>query len=233
MLLSLQQVHTYYGSSHVLQGISLELEAGRTVALLGRNGAGKTTTISSVVGFAPPRSGTVSFKGVDVTGAPPHALARMGAALVPQGRRIFPNLSVEENITLARRSARGRKGWTLERIYAQFPRLKERAGNGGAQLSGGEQQMLAIARAMAAGPELLLLDEPSEGLAPLIVAEIGRVMRALKAEGLSMLLVEQHVPLALSVADTVYVISKGQIVFSGTPGELAGNAALKQQYLGI
>lgn len=232
-MLALQQVHTYYGNSHVLQGVSLELEAGRTVALLGRNGAGKTTTISSIVGFVPPRAGRVSFKGKDVTGAPPHVLAHMSMGLVPQGRRIFPNLSVEENITLARRSARGRGGWSLQRIYAQFPRLKERARIGGTQLSGGEQQMLAIARAMAAGPELLLLDEPSEGLAPLIVAEIGRVMRALKAEGLTMLLVEQHVPLALSVADAVYVLNKGQIVFSGTPEELAGNAALKQQYLGI
>jgi branched-chain amino acid transport system ATP-binding protein len=233
MLLALHSLHTYYGDSHILQGVSLELEAGRTVALLGRNGAGKTTTISSIVGFVPPRSGQVTFKGVDVTGAPPHVLARMGLGLVPQGRRIFPNLSVQENIDLARRAAGRGAGWTLERIYAQFPVLKERARNGGTQLSGGEQQMLAIARAMAAGPELLLLDEPSEGLAPLIVAEIGRVMRALKQEGLTMLLVEQHVPLALSVADTVYVLNKGQIVFCGTPQELAADAALKQQYLGI
>jgi branched-chain amino acid transport system ATP-binding protein len=233
MLLALHSLHTYYGDSHILQGVSLELEAGRTVALLGRNGAGKTTTISSIVGFVPPRSGQVTFKGVDVTGAPPHVLARMGLGLVPQGRRIFPNLSVQENIDLARRAAGRGAGWTLERIYVQFPVLKERARNGGTQLSGGEQQMLAIARAMAAGPELLLLDEPSEGLAPLIVAEIGRVMRALKQEGLTMLLVEQHVPLALSVADTVYVLNKGQIVFCGTPQELAADAALKQQYLGI
>ncbi|GAB4432437.1 MAG: ABC transporter ATP-binding protein [Chloroflexi bacterium OHK40] len=233
MLLALQGVHTYYGNSHVLHGVSLELEAGRTVALLGRNGAGKTTTISSIVGFVPPRSGKVLFKGQDVTGAQPHALARMGVGLVPQGRRIFPNLSVRENIALAQRAAGRRTGWSLERIYAQFPILQERAAIGGAQLSGGEQQMLAIARAMAVGPELLLLDEPSEGLAPLIVAEIGRVMRALKQEGLAMLLVEQHVPLALSVADTVYVLNKGQIVFSGSPQALAADAALKQQYLGI
>jgi branched-chain amino acid transport system ATP-binding protein len=233
MMLTVENVHTYYGDSHVLQGVSLELEAGRTIALLGRNGAGKTTTISSIVGFVRPRAGRITFKGADITGAPPYTIARMGLGLVPQGRRIFPNLSVQENITLARRSTSRQRGWSLDRIYATFPVLKERAINGGTQLSGGEQQMLALARAMAAGPDLLLLDEPSEGLAPLIVAEIGRIMRALKQEGLAMLLVEQHVPLALSVADTVYVLNKGQIVFAGAPAMLQADVALKQKYLGV
>jgi branched-chain amino acid transport system ATP-binding protein len=233
MMLTVENVHTYYGDSHVLQGVSLELEAGRTIALLGRNGAGKTTTISSIVGFVRPRAGRITFKGADITGAPPYTIARMGLGLVPQGRRIFPNLSVQENITLARRSTSRQRGWSLDRIYATFPVLKERAINGGTQLSGGEQQMLALARAMAAGPDLLLLDEPSEGLAPLIVAEIGRIMWALKQEGLAMLLVEQHVPLALSVADTVYVLNKGQIVFAGAPAMLQADVALKQKYLGV
>jgi branched-chain amino acid transport system ATP-binding protein len=233
MMLTVENLHTYYGDSHVLQGVSLELEAGRTIALLGRNGAGKTTTISSIIGFVPPRAGRITFKGADITGAPPHTIARMGVGLVPQGRRIFPNLSVQENITLAQRATSRQRGWSLDRIYATFPVLKERATNAGAQLSGGEQQMLALARAMATGPDLLLLDEPSEGLAPLIVAEIGRIMRALKQEGLAILLVEQHIPLALSVADTVYVLNKGQIVFTGTPATLQADVALKQKYLGI
>ncbi|MGH9175335.1 MAG: ABC transporter ATP-binding protein, partial [Vicinamibacterales bacterium] len=200
MLLALQNVHAYYGDSHVLQGVSLELDAGHTVALLGRNGAGKTTLLGSIIGFVPPRSGQVAFKGTEITGAAPHVVARMGLGLVPQGRRIFPNLSVQENLTLAPSPtcAGGQVGdgggWSLERIYATFPVLEERAAIGGAQLSGGEQQMLAIARALTTGPELLLLDEPSEGLAPLIVAEVGRIMRALKQEGLAMLLVEQHIP---------------------------------------
>jgi branched-chain amino acid transport system ATP-binding protein len=233
MMLTVENVHTYYGDSHVLQGVSLELEAGRTIALLGRNGAGKTTTISSIVGFVPPRAGRITFKGADITRAPPHTIARMGLGLVPQGRRIFPNLTVQENITLAQPATSRQRGWSLDRIYATFPILKQRSGNWGNQLSGGEQQMLALARAMAAGPDLLLLDEPSEGLAPLIVAEIGRIMRALKQEGLAMLLVEQHVPLALSVADTVYVLNKGQIVFAGTPATLQADVALKQRYLGV
>jgi branched-chain amino acid transport system ATP-binding protein len=232
-MLQLHNVHTYYGQSHILQGVSLDLEAGRTVALLGRNGAGKTTTINSIVGFAPPRSGTVRFKQTDITGASPHRVAHLGLGLVPQGRRIFPNLTVQENLTLAQRIGGRRGGWSLDRIYQTFPVLKERAGNGGTQLSGGEQQMLAIARAMATGPELLLLDEPSEGLAPLIVAEVGRIMQALKAEGLAMLLVEQHFALAMAVADMVYVLNKGQVVFSGSPAALQADDALKQQYLGV
>ncbi|MBC8161100.1 MAG: ABC transporter ATP-binding protein [Roseiflexaceae bacterium] len=232
-MLKVRNIHTYYGGSHVLHDVSLDLEAGQTVALLGRNGAGKTTTINSIIGFVPPRAGSITFKGATITGAPPYTLAHMGMGLVPQGRRIFSSLTVEENLRLAQRAAGRRNGWSLERIYATFPVLQERAKSGGTQLSGGEQQMLAIARALATGPDVLLLDEPSEGLAPLIVAEVGRMLAALKREGLAMLLVEQHVALAISVADVVYVLNKGQIVFSGAPAILQQNSAMRQQYLGV
>lgn len=234
-MLALDDVHTYYGDSHILQGISLQVAAGQVVSLLGRNGAGKTTTISSIVGFTPPRGGTISFKGRDITRAPSHTTARLGIGLAPQGRRIFPNLTVAENLTLAMRAPRpgNRDVWNLDRIYRTFPILKQRAGNWGNQLSGGEQQMLAIARALATSPDMLLLDEPSEGLAPLIVAEIGRIIVDLKRHGLSILLVEQHFAMAMSVADDVYVMNKGRIVFRGAPALLQTNEELKHKYLGI
>lgn len=230
-MLTLTNIHTYYGDSHVLQGISLEVADGQAVSLLGRNGAGKTTTINTIIGFTPARSGTITFKGRDITSAPAHAIARMGMGLAPQGRRIFPNLTVRENITLAARA--GRAGWTLDRIYATFPILKARAGNWGAQLSGGEQQMLAIARALATNPDMLLLDEPSEGLAPLIVAEVGRIIGDLKRQGLAILLVEQHFAMAMAAADMVYVMNKGQIVFHGEPQALQADEELMQKYLGV
>jgi branched-chain amino acid transport system ATP-binding protein len=232
-MLTLDNIHTYYGDSHILQGISLHVAAGQAVSLLGRNGAGKTTTINTIVGFTPPRAGTITFKGRDITRAPAHIIARLGMGLVPQGRRLFPNLTVEENILLgARRGAKG-ADWTLDRIYQTFPILRERANNGGAQLSGGEQQMLAIARALATNPEMILFDEPSEGLAPLIVAEIGRIIVALKRQGFAILLVEQHFAMAMAVADQVYVMNKGQIVFHGDPATLQPNEELKHKYLGI
>jgi branched-chain amino acid transport system ATP-binding protein len=234
-VLELEDVHVYYGDSHVLHGVSLIVGGGEAVGLLGRNGAGKTTTISSIVGFVPPRTGSIRFRGIELIGRPPYAVARLGLGLVPQGRRIFRSLTVHENLLVARREAAdGRAhGWSLEQAYAQFPRLKERATLYGDQLSGGEQQMLAIARALLTRPQLLLLDEPSEGLAPLVVDEIARIVRELKREGMPILLVEQHLPFALAVADRVFVMNKGAIVFQGTPEALLSDDALHRRFLGV
>jgi len=228
-MLDVEGIHTYYGGSHVLHGVSLRVGPGEAVALLGRNGAGKTTAIRSIVGFTPPRDGRVVFEGQAIERWPAYRIARRGLALVPQGRRIFAPLSVRENLLLGVRSS----GWTLERVFALFPRLREREGQFGGTLSGGEQQMLAIARALLTNGRLLLLDEPSEGLAPLIVREIGRVLLALKAERLSLLLVEQNYHLALRVADRVYVMNKGQIVYEGTPAGLEADEEIKRRYLGV
>lgn len=232
-MLELHDIHTYYGDSYILQGISLRVEKGQVVSLLGRNGAGKTTTINTIVGFVPPRRGQVLFKGQDITHRPAYAIAAMGMGLVPQGRRLFPDLTVRENITLAARTSNGQPQWTLERVYELFPALKARERHRAGQLSGGEQQMVAIARALMTNPDLLLMDEPSEGLAPLLVREIGRVLLELKAQGLSILLVEQNLPLATRVADWVYVMNKGQIVFEGPPAALLANEEVKTQYLGV
>ena len=229
-MLELADVHTYYGESHVLQGVSLEVPAGRVVAILGRNGAGKTTLVRTTIGFTPARRGTVRFKGQDITRWPSYRAVERGMALVPQGRRVFPSLSVIENLEAARRDG-GR--WTLPRVLELFPRLRERGPSRAGKLSGGEQQMLAIGRALMTNPDLLLMDEPTEGLAPLIVREVGRVIAELKREGLSILLVEQNLPLALSVADTVHVLSRGQIVHSGMPEGLMENEAVKSRYLGV
>jgi branched-chain amino acid transport system ATP-binding protein len=229
--LETEDVHTYCGESHILHGVSLRVGAGEAVAILGRNGAGKTTLIRTIAGFTPPRAGRVLLDREAVQGAPAHAIARRGVGLVPQGRRIFAPLSVGENLALGARPVAN--GWTLERVYATFPRLRERAGQGGGTLSGGEQQMLALARALMTNPRILLLDEPSEGLAPIVVAEIGRVLVRLKGEGLSILLVEQNVPLALRVADRVYVMNKGQIVYHGSPAELAADEDIKRRFLGV
>jgi branched-chain amino acid transport system ATP-binding protein len=248
-MLQLHDIHTYYGQSHVLQGVSLRVNAGEAVALLGRNGAGKTTTINSIVGFVPARRGTIHFKDRDITAMPSHQIVRRGIGLVPQGRRIFPDLTVKENILLGARTAppahlpsfegllqgEGRRGevWTWARALELFPTLKNKTTRRGNQLSGGEQQMVAFARALLTNPDLLLLDEPSEGLAPLIVHEIGRVIGELKQSGLSILLVEQNLNLALTLADRVYVLNKGQIVFAGTPQALRANADIERQYLGV
>jgi branched-chain amino acid transport system ATP-binding protein len=230
-LLALRDVHTYYGDSHILHGVSLTVGAGEVVALLGRNGAGKTTTIRTIIGFTGARAGRVVFQGADVTRLPSHRIARLGVGLVPQGRRIFPDLTVTENLRLAERPRAG--GWTLARLYESFPRLRERARNHGDQLSGGEQQMVAIGRALMTNPTLLLMDEPSEGLSPLLVREIGQIVAALKRERLSILLVEQNLPFALALADRVYVMNKGQIVFEGDPETLAGDEEVKHQFLGV
>ncbi|MCB0035665.1 MAG: ABC transporter ATP-binding protein [Anaerolineales bacterium] len=231
-VLTVKDIHTYYGDSHILQGVSLQVAEGEAVALLGRNGVGKSTTIKSIIGFEPPRQGEIKFKGQDITAAPPHGRAQMGLGLVPQGRGIFPTLTVRENITLAARHA-AQGGWTFDRVLGLFSNLPDRLNNYGSQLSGGEQQMLAIARALMTNPQMMLLDEPSEGLAPLIVREIGRIITQLKTEGLSILLVEQNLHMALEIVDRVYIMSKGKIVYEGRPQELQGDEAVLQQYLGV
>jgi branched-chain amino acid transport system ATP-binding protein len=230
-VLRLVDVHTYYGESYVLQGISLEVKDGSVVALLGRNGMGKTTTIRSVIGFTPPRRGLLHFKGKDITHLLPNEIAQMGIGLVPQGRHIFPSLSVKENLTMAARRGKGNQGWSLERVYSNFPILRERSNLKGNLLSGGEQQMLAIGRALMTNPDLLLMDEPSEGLAPILVQKIGQIIIQLKESGFSILLVEQNYPMALALADYAYVISKGLIVHESTIDELKENEEVKVKYL--
>ena len=229
-VLAVADVHTYYGDSHVLHGVSLGVAPGEVVAILGRNGMGKTTLIRSVVGFTPPRHGRVRFRGEDVTAWAPFRRIEHGMALVPQGRRVFVSLSVRENLEVAR-TRTGR--WSLERVYGLFPRLGERAANRAGKLSGGEQQMLAIGRALMSNPTVLLMDEPTEGLAPLLVREVGRVIGDLRREGLSILLVEQNLPLAAAVADRVYVLNRGEIVYSSTPAELMADEAVKSRFLGL
>lgn len=231
-MLTVDNIHTYYGHSHILQGVSLRVGRGEAVALLGRNGVGKTTTIRSIIGFNRPRDGRIHLRDRDITGLPSHAIARLGVGLVPQGREIFPALSVRDNIMLGARGSNG-DGWTFERVLDTFPALAQRLDHRGSKLSGGEQQMLAIGRALMTNPELLLLDEPSEGLAPLIVEAIGAVIGRLRDEGLSILVVEQNLAMALSIADRVYVMNKGKIVFEGTPDFLRSQEAVMHQYLGV
>ncbi|MDQ3811067.1 MAG: ABC transporter ATP-binding protein [Chloroflexota bacterium] len=234
-MLEVEQVHTYYGDSHILHGVTLGVGQGEVVGLLGRNGAGKTTTIASIVGFVRPRAGSIRFRGVELAGQPPHAIARLGLGLVPQGRRIFRSLTVHENLLVARREPGDgpAHGWSLEQAYARFPRLQERSALFGDQLSGGEQQMLAVARALLTRPRLLLLDEPSEGLAPRVVDEIASIIVDLKRAGMPILLVEQHLPLALAVADRVFVMNKGTIVFEGSPQALVADEAVHRRFLGV
>ncbi len=232
-MLELRDVHTYYGDSYALQGVSLTVKEGSVVALLGRNGMGKTTTIRTIIGFNPPRKGTISFKGNIISALPANKIAQMGIGLVPQGRRIFSSLSVTENLTMAARSSGKKTPWTLDEIYSFFPILKERGRNKGNLLSGGEQQMLTIARALMTNPDLLLLDEPSEGLAPIIVREVGQIIEKLKRSGFSILLVEQNLSMALNVADYVYIINKGKIVYESTPDLIKNNEEIKAKYIGI
>jgi branched-chain amino acid transport system ATP-binding protein len=232
-ILELFDVHTYYGESHVLHGLSLKVDEGSVAVILGRNGMGKTTTVHSIIGFTPPRSGRITFRGEEITSLAPHKIPQLGLALVPQGRRIFPSLSVKENLTTAARGRGKRDVWSLERVYTLFPILAERAGLKGNLLSGGEQQMLCIGRALMTNPDLLLMDEPSEGLAPLIVQELGRVIRQLHQGGLSILLVEQNLQLAMTVAEYVYVINIGLVVYESTPEQLLHNEEIKTKYLGV
>jgi branched-chain amino acid transport system ATP-binding protein len=224
-------LHAYYGDSHVLQGVDLDVAAGEAVALIGRNGAGKTTTIASIAGFLRPRGGSVHVHGADLTGAAPHRVARAGVALVPQGRRIFSDLTVGENLVVAARPVPN--GWDEARVFDLFPILSRRRAVRGDQLSGGEQQMLAIARALVRNPTLLLLDEPSEGLAPKLVEQVGEILARVRATGLALLLVEQNLGLATRVGQRVLVMNKGTIVFGGTAAELAADRDVETRYLGV
>ena len=229
-MLQLENVHAYYGDSHVLHGVSMHIDKGEVVSLLGRNGAGKTTTVLTIMGYLEPGPGRIVYRGQDLKGIPPHQVARRGFGFVPQERGIFPSLTVEENLTVAaRRDGR----WTLELAYELFPRLRERRSNLGFQLSGGEQQMLSIGRALMLNPQVILLDEPSEGLAPIIVEEIVQVLRKLREEGLAVLLVEQNLRVALDLSDRHYVMSKGQVCYTGTSGELEHNEQVLSEYLSV
>jgi branched-chain amino acid transport system ATP-binding protein len=232
--LRVSAINTYYGESHVLHDVSFTLEEGRVLALLGRNGAGKTTCISSIIGFLPVRRGRIELFGAPINGLPPESISQRGIGLVPQGRRIFGSLTVRENLAIARQREKTTSApWTLARIFELFPRLDERQRQVAGSLSGGEQQMLAIARALIGNPRVLLLDEPSEGLAPLIVAEIGRTIGILKDIGQSIVLVEQNSNLALDVSDQVVILNTGRCVFSGSVDEVRGNANLIAQHLGV
>ena len=231
-ILEVQDIHTYYGDAYVLQGLSIELQQGQILGLLGRNGVGKTTLVNSIVGFVPPKRGKIVFKGNDITNTPSFETVRGGMGLVPQGRRVFPTLSVEENLMVAERNTE-RHGWNLKRVYDLFPRLDERRNQRAKTLSGGEQQMLAIGRGLMTNPDCLIMDEPSEGLAPIIIQGLWEAIAKLKREGLSILLVEQSAYLALKLVDYVHVMSKGQVVYSSKPEELAANEQIKSAYLGI
>jgi branched-chain amino acid transport system ATP-binding protein len=232
--LSLTNVHAYYGDSHILHGVSFSLRPGTVLALLGRNGAGKTTCISTIIGLLNPREGEIRLYDQPIGRLSPERIARLGVGLVPQGRRIFPSLTVQENLVVARqRRDTGTKAWNLERIYDLFPRLRERHTQFAGTLSGGEQQMLAIGRALMGNPRVLLLDEPSEGLAPLIVAEVGRTISRLKEDRQSIILVEQNLKLALDVADSAVILNTGRCVFAGEASELRKNEELIAQNLGV
>jgi branched-chain amino acid transport system ATP-binding protein len=232
--LSLTNLHTFYGDSHVLHGVSFSLRPGGVLALLGRNGAGKTTCISTIIGFLKPQDGEIKLFGEPIAGLSPERISHLGIGLVPQGRRIFPSLTVRENLLVAQqRVGTTAKPWNVERIYDLFPRLRERHGQFAGTLSGGEQQMLAIGRALMGNPRVLLLDEPSEGLAPLIVAEVGRTIRRLKEEGQSIVLVEQNRQLALDVADQAVILNTGRCVFVGSAADVLNNEALVAQNLGV
>ena len=232
-ILEVVNVQTFYGYTQVLFGASLEVARGSVVALLGRNGMGKTTLLRSIIGFTPPWKGTIKFQDRNVAGLKSYKIARMGLALVPQGHQIFPSLSVKENLTMAAREGDRAQPWDLEKIYGLFPILKERASIAGNLLSGGEQQMLSMGRALMTNPELVLMDEPSEGLSPMMVDETGRIIQELHQQGLSVLLVEQNLKLALKVADYVYILNKGQVVYESTPAELRNNKEIMDKYLAV
>jgi branched-chain amino acid transport system ATP-binding protein len=229
-MLELREVQTAYGRSQVLFGVSLEVGASQLVSLLGRNGMGKTTTVKSIMGITAPKSGVITLDGKRIRGLPSYRIAQSGIGLVPEGRQVFPNLTVRENLVA---TARRGGAWTLERVYALFPQLKARHGNYGNQLSGGEQQMLAIGRALMTNPRLLILDEATEGLAPLIRTEIYRSIAQLKAEGLSLLVIDKDVRALSKIADRHYVLEKGRVVWSGSSAELTANAELQHRYLGV
>jgi branched-chain amino acid transport system ATP-binding protein len=230
VILEVKGIDTYYGLGHILHGLSVRVEEGEVVALLGRNGAGKTTTLRSVTGLTPPRKGEIRYKGRDIAGLDAHRISRIGIALVPETRDIFSYLTVRENLAIAQRKD---SRWQMDTVLERFPSLKERMNHKGRELSGGEQEMLAIARALMTGPDLLLLDEPSQGLAPLVVNAVMDTIRELKKQHVSMLLVEQNAEMALQLADRVYVIDHGTVVFEGTPQQLRADQQVTATYLGV
>jgi len=233
-MLAVEKIQTFYGDAQVLFDVSLRVEAGEVVALLGRNGAGKTTTIRSIMGLTPPRGGRITFQGRDIATLPPYTIANLGVGFVPDNRRIFPTLTVKQNLELAKkRGNRGHSGWTLESIYHHFPKLKEMESRTGEVLSGGEQQMLTIARTLMGNPDLVLLDEPTEGLSPLMVMEVMKIVRELKEKGETILLVEQNSTLALSVSQRAYILENGHVVYEGPAETLSVDREAKQRYLGI
>ena len=231
--LSLVDIDAFYGDGHVLQKISFAVGEGRLLGLIGRNGAGKSTCMSVVVGLLPPRAGTVEVFGTDVSRFAPEQIARQGVALVPQGRRVFKSLTVRENLAVAARKPKGKAFWTVDTVFDMFPRLKERRSQLASLLSGGEQQMLAIGRALMANPRVLLMDEPSEGLAPQIVADVGRTIARLKSEGLSIVLVEQNIKLTFELADDISILNSGVVVFTGPTSEIKMSDAIVAQHLGV
>ena len=232
-MIEVSDLHTYRGPNYVLQGVNLRIEDGACTVLLGRNGMGKTTLVHTIMGMLHPRSGRITLGDEELVGRQPFQIARRGIALIPQGRRIFPSLTVEENLALGARSQAGDDAWTIERVYGLFGNLAERKRHRGGQLSGGEQQMLAVGRALLANPSLLLMDEPSEGLAPVIIDRVGEILADLRRGGLSIFLVEQNYGLATALADTVYILSNGRVVWQGTPSELEGSASVRETYLGV
>ena len=238
MLLAVEELHAHYGKSHILHGVSLQIDAGEIVCLLGRNGVGKSTTLKSIMGLVRPSRGRVLFKGTAIEGLPPYRVARLGLGYVPEERRIFPTITVRENLLMGIKGSRARNGarengWTLERVYEFFPRLKERERQRAGTLSGGEQQMLTMGRTLMGNPDLLLVDEPTEGLAPMIVEQVERILHAIHTSGTPVLLVEQSMETALALAERVYVMSKGQIVFQGSVRELQESDTVRKQYLEV
>lgn len=237
MLLEVEGLNTYYGDSHVLQGMSLALDQGELVALLGRNGMGKSTTLKSIMGFVKPRSGTVIYKGKNVAGYPPYKVAKAGISYVPEERRIFPTLTVLENLAMGVKRGKidekNPNAWTAKRIFDHFPSLEARRGSKGAHLSGGEQQMLAIGRSLMGNPELVLVDEPTEGLAPFVVKEVRDMLENINKTGVSILLVEHNVKVAMSLARRVYLMKKAQLAFAGTVEELAARREIREKYLEV
>ncbi|HMB35648.1 MAG TPA: ABC transporter ATP-binding protein [Methylomirabilota bacterium] len=238
MLLAVEELHAHYGKSHILHGVSLQIDAGEIVCLLGRNGVGKSTTLKSIMGLVRPSRGRVLFKERAIEGLPPYRVARLGLGYVPEERRIFPTITVRENLLMGIKGTRAgngarENGWTLERVYEFFPRLKERERQRAGTLSGGEQQMLTMGRTLMGNPDLLLVDEPTEGLAPMIVEQVERILQAIHAGGTPVLLVEQSMETALALAERVYVMSKGQIVFQGSVRELQESDTVRKQYLEV
>ncbi len=235
MLLEVKDLHSYYGKSHILHGVSMGLSAGEIVCLLGRNGVGKTTTLKSIIGLVQPRQGSVLFNGQELAGRPPYQIANIGVGFVPEERRIFGSLTVHENLLIGIKKGKTKSddGWTLERIYAAFPLLKKRQGNKGKHLSGGEQQVLTVARTLMGNPDLLLVDEPTEGLAPLIVKEVLEMLGRIREAGVTVLMVEQNFKAAIKLAGRFYVMSKGQIVFEGDGPALMKAEDIRKTYLEV